>query len=183
MCCSCVYLEYIPKSYAKNFDVLLKLDDGSELPAHAQILARYSKVCADMLDDGPLSAASAVNKVELPITDCSRDTAVSLLNVLYSPARPTEHISLESSMDLASLAHKLDMKVYLIRDTSSWQGLSCMVLLRSLEIEHCGTVSIGTRQDRERLVCRTLWGSVTMLYQAHQAPVMAGCHSTRHFCR
>lgn len=31
-------------------DILLKLDDGSEIPAHSQILARCSGVFADMLD-------------------------------------------------------------------------------------------------------------------------------------
>ena len=112
------YLDGIPKSYAKHCDVLLKLDDGSLLPAHAQILARYSKVCADMFDDGPLAAASAAEKAELPLTDCSKDTAVSLLTVLYSH-KPINEITQDSSMAIAGLAHKLDMEVCLIRDDTS----------------------------------------------------------------
>ena len=90
--------------------MLLKLDDKSQLPAHSQILALHSKVCADMLDDGPLPAASAVKKAVLPLTDCSKDTAVSLLNVLYS-YQPVKMITQDFSMAIASLAHKLDMKV------------------------------------------------------------------------
>ncbi len=78
------YLHGKPESFVNSCDVLLKLDDGSKLPAHSLFLASHSRVCADMLDGGPLSAASALNKIELPLTDCSKDTAISLLKVLYS---------------------------------------------------------------------------------------------------
>ncbi len=104
------YLDGKPEGFVKSCDVLLKLDDGSQLPAHSHILTLHSKVCADMLDDGPLSAASALKKVELPLTDCSKDTAVSLLEVLYS-YQPVEEITQDNSMAIAGLAHKLDMKV------------------------------------------------------------------------
>ena len=43
------YLDWTPEAYIKRCDVLLKLDDGSELPAHAEFLARFSKVCASMM--------------------------------------------------------------------------------------------------------------------------------------
>ena len=94
--------------------MLLRLDDGGELPAHSQILARYSGVFASMLD-GPLSDTSAIKNATVPLSDCSRATAISLLSVLYTgPSQPKEHIKWESSMSIASLAHKLDMKVHLL---------------------------------------------------------------------
>ena len=38
------YLAKGPKDLLESCDVLLKLDDDSELPAHSQILARYMSV-------------------------------------------------------------------------------------------------------------------------------------------
>ena len=107
------YLADAPEPFVRTCDVLLKLDDGSELPAHSQILCRFSRVFANMLDDGPLSSASTLNKATLPLTHCSRATAISFLSMLYSPQH-FEHIqkNRDSSMAMASLAHKLDMQVY-----------------------------------------------------------------------
>ena len=104
------YLDGTPEGFAKGCDVLL--DDGSELPAHSQILARFSSVCANMLDDGPLSSASTLKKAVLPLTQCSRATAITFLSMLYS-THHFEHIkeNRDSSMAIASLAHKLDMEV------------------------------------------------------------------------
>ena len=85
------YLEEYRKSFLKGCDVLLKLDDGTELPTHSHNLARASKVCEAMLDDGVLGGTSTSEKVILPITDCSRATAISLLSALYS-RRPIENI-------------------------------------------------------------------------------------------
>lgn len=104
------YLGGTPESFAKSCDVLLKLDDGSELPVHSQVLARLSTVCADMLDDGPLSYATASKQATLPLTDCSRDLVINLLTVVYS-VQPIEHINIDSCTALAGLAHKLNMKV------------------------------------------------------------------------
>ena len=59
------YLDDTPDSFAQTCDVLLKLDDGSELPAHSQILAQFSSVCADMLNDGLLSGASNLAKAKM----------------------------------------------------------------------------------------------------------------------
>ncbi len=112
------YLDGTPDSFRKSCDVLLKLDDGSKLPAHALFLARYSKVFAAMLDDGPLSAASVLNKAELPLADCSKTAALSLLAVTYSN-KESKNISKESSMAVASLAHRLDMQVCLINADAS----------------------------------------------------------------
>ena len=108
------YVDDAPENFAKSCNVLLKLDDGSELPAHSQILARFSSVCADMHDDdGPLSCASCSKKVHLPLTDCSRATAVSFLSVVYS-TQQFEQIkkSKDNRMEIALLAHKLNMEVY-----------------------------------------------------------------------
>ncbi len=107
------YLDGLADSFVKSCDVLLKLDDGSRLPAHSQILARFSKVCASMLDeDGPLSSASASNKALLPLTDCSEATATKLLSMLYSPQQ-YDYLrqDRDSCMAIASLAHDLEMEV------------------------------------------------------------------------
>ena len=106
------YLNDCPDDFVKSFDVLLKLDDDSKLPAHSQTLARFSGVCAGMLAGGPLSNISASKKATLPLSDCSTATVISLLSVLYAPpSQPMEHINRESSMAIARLAHKLDMQV------------------------------------------------------------------------
>ena len=104
------YLDETPESFAKSCDLLLRLDDGSGLPAHSHVLARLSGVCAGMLDEGPLSEASTLKKATLPLTDCSRATVINLLTVAYS-LQPIVHIDPGTSMTLAGLAHKLDMKV------------------------------------------------------------------------
>lgn len=107
------YLDGCPDEFVRCSDVLLVLDDGSELPAYSQTLARFSSVCAGMLADGLLSNIGASKKAALPLPDCSRATVISLLSVLHAaPSQPTEHITADSSMAIARLAHRLDMKVY-----------------------------------------------------------------------
>ena len=102
-----------PDGFEKTFVMLLKLDDGSELPAHSQILARFSTLFTDMLVDGPLVDASPLKKAYVPLTECERETAVSLLSVIYSDqhAGRSQHVTTYSCMAIASLAHKLCMKV------------------------------------------------------------------------
>ena len=78
------YLTEGPKSLLNSCDILLSLDDGTELPAHSQVLARCSSIFANMLDDGPLSCASTTNKVAVPFNDCSREEASKFLSAVYS---------------------------------------------------------------------------------------------------
>ncbi len=109
------YFRGAPENFDKSCDVLLKLDDGSNLPTHSQILARYSSVCANMLDDeGPLFSASTSKKANLPLTDYSRPAVISFLSVLYSNQQ-YEYIKKNrvSCMAIASLAHRLDNEVHL----------------------------------------------------------------------
>ena len=106
------YLADAPEGFAKSCDVLLKLDDGSYLPAHSQVLARSSSVFANMLDDGPLSSALAKAKATVPLSDCSRATAVTLLTGVYSPQhRDFMNKNKQTGIVVASLAHRLNMKV------------------------------------------------------------------------
>ena len=106
------YLAGSPKGFAHSCDILLKLDDGSEVPAHSQVLARYSKVFSDMLEeDGPLNRASGTSKVIVPINECSKDEAIQWLCVVYSFA-PTSLIGEATGLSTARLAHKYGMKVW-----------------------------------------------------------------------
>ena len=110
------YLDRVPENFRMRSDVLLKLDDGSELPAHSQYLDRFSSVCASMLDDdGPLSCASVSEKGHLRLTDCSRATAIKFLSALYS-TQQYDYLKMnkDSCMAIAGLAHKLDVEVYLL---------------------------------------------------------------------
>ena len=104
------HLEGLSEDFRKSCNVLVQTDDGVNLPVHTQILAKHSKVCAAMLADGLLSAASVQQKAVLPLTECSTATAIRLLRVLYSN-EPIKYIPQNSSMAIASLAHKLDMQV------------------------------------------------------------------------
>ena len=125
-----LYLEAVPEGFGCGCDMLLELDDGSELRAHSQILARYSSVFADMLFHGPLYRASHLEKVSLPLTDCSRATAISLMTMLYSGLfQPIHHITDNYSMQIAGLAHKLNIKVVFS---------SRYVVMQGLTIHNCG---------------------------------------------
>ncbi len=72
-------------------DVVLKLDDGTELPAHSHYLAWVSSKYSAMFRNGPLFGASALKKAVLPLTDCSKATVISLLLIVYQ-AYPIEHV-------------------------------------------------------------------------------------------
>ena len=104
------YLAEGPEGLLRTCDVQLKLDDGTVFPAHTPVLARFSNVFNDMLDDGPLSCASGMKKADVPLTDCSEDEAISFLIILYS-ASPQKHISGASALSTAKIAHKYGMEV------------------------------------------------------------------------
>ena len=105
---------YLPENSAESCDVLLLLDDGSDLLAHSHILARESSLFADMLGDGLLSDHAAVRMTALPLTDCSRTTATRFLVALYNNTL-SDYIwrRKEQPMLNASVAHQLDMKILL----------------------------------------------------------------------
>ncbi len=113
---SCNYIEDHKESgFVKSCDVLLKLDDGSELPAHSHNLARASSVCNAVLDDslsGP-DVEPTLERITMPLKNCSRATVISLISAVYSK-KPIEYIpkELEPNMAIATLAHKLNMQVY-----------------------------------------------------------------------
>ena len=99
-----------PKCLVNSCDILLKLDDGTKLPAHSPVLARFSPVFAGLLDGGCLSRASREHKVELPMSGCPREEVISFLSVLYS-ASPDKRIDQASAISTARLADKLGMQV------------------------------------------------------------------------
>ena len=104
------YFSDVPQGLANSCDTLLLLDDGTKLPAHAAILARLSGVFSGMLDEGPLAAASRSNMVVVPISECTEDVANRLLSIIYT-VDTRKHITEETALSLASLGHKLNMKV------------------------------------------------------------------------
>ena len=105
------YLAKGPKDLLESCDVLLKLDDDSELPAHSQILARYMSVFSGMVvAGGPLTKASAENVVSVPFSECSVAEATRFLSAIYS-FRPSEHINEGSALSIARLSHKYDGEV------------------------------------------------------------------------
>lgn len=105
-----VYFAEVSERLVNSCDIVLKLDDGSALPAHSQIIARFSQVFADMLDGGPLAAALGSAKVDLPLSDCSKEDTLTFLSVIYSP-NPRRHIEETSALSTARIAHKYGMKV------------------------------------------------------------------------
>lgn len=98
------YLAEGPEGLVNSCDRLLKLDDGTRLPAHSPVLARFSPVFAGMLDEGPLSGGSAKSKVDVPLSGCSLDEAM-----LYS-ADPNKHL-IASPFATVKVAHKYGMQV------------------------------------------------------------------------
>ena len=125
-----VYFDGIADSFVQCCDVLLELDDGSELPAHSQILARFSEVWASSLKKhGP---ASASRKAHLELEDCSRATAIGLMSVLYSPQQ-YDYLrkNRKSCMTIARIAYKLEMEVSSSASgipSKSWDEKSCKAL-------------------------------------------------------
>ena len=104
------YLAEGPQGLLKTCDVVLKLDDGTELPVHSQLLARCSPVLFGMLDGGPLSNTSAATTVSVPFSECSVLEAQNFLSAIYS-FKATEHIDISSALSIARLSHKYDVGV------------------------------------------------------------------------
>ena len=96
----CAYLAEGPEGLANSCDILLNLDDGTKLPAHSQVLARYSKVFSDMIDGGPLSSASSSSKMSVPMSG-SKCEIITFPSIIYS-ARPYEHIDDNLAMPIAN---------------------------------------------------------------------------------
>jgi hypothetical protein len=87
-----------PEDLSDCCDMLLKLDDGSVLPAHSLVLARCSHVLLWHVHQGPLASASAQNKPAVPLMECETNVAIKLL---------TE----ASALPVAGVARKYGMKV------------------------------------------------------------------------
>ncbi len=110
------HLALRPDSRPQTCDILLRLDDGTTLPVHSRVLAQHSMFFRDMLDlgdAGPLSAASAACKVEVPLSDCPREVASGTLSILYSLPSMSQasHLPKKLLLSIARLGHKFDMKV------------------------------------------------------------------------
>jgi len=105
------YLAEGPDNFLDICDMVLTLEDKSELPAHSQVLARCSHVFSAMLiKEGPVYNASAANKVRVPLSDCSKEIAVIFLSAIYS-GKPSRHIDIETAMSVARQGHKYGLKV------------------------------------------------------------------------
>ena len=104
------YLAEGPQGLLKTCDVVLKLDDGTELPVHSQLMARCSPVFLGMLDGGPLSDDSAAKIVSVPFSECSVKKAQNFLSAIYS-FKATEHIDIDSALSSARLSHKYGVEV------------------------------------------------------------------------
>ena len=105
------YLKEGPEGLRQNCDMLLRLDDGSELPVHSSVLARCSPLFNGMANEGTLSRATAGSMVDVPFTDCSQEEAASFLSVLYS-LKPYKHINETNGLSIARLGDKCGVKVY-----------------------------------------------------------------------
>ena len=104
------YLASGPLDLLNSCDVLLKLEDGTELPAHSQVLARCMPVFSGMVDGGPLSQASPANIITVPFGECSSEDAGRFLSAVYS-FRAHEHIDEHSAVSVARLSHKYGVEV------------------------------------------------------------------------
>ena len=105
-----LYLKEGPAGLLATCDILLSLDDGSQLPAHSQVLARCSSIFHGLVEEGILSKVSSTDKVVLPFSDCSRQAAVDFLVAIYS-LRPYTVIDETSALSTVRLAHKYGVKV------------------------------------------------------------------------
>ena len=105
------YLAGGPDDLVESCDVLLKLDDGTELPVHSQVLARCMPVFSGMVAaGGPLADASAKNVISLPFSECSLEEANRFLSATYS-YKASEYIDEGSAFSIAQLSHKYGWEV------------------------------------------------------------------------
>ena len=105
------YLAAGPQGLLESCDLLLTLDDGSELPVHSQVMARCSLVFQGMVNEGVLLNASAATKITLPFSECSRKEATDFLCVIYS-MRSHVHIDEASALPIARLGNKYGVQVH-----------------------------------------------------------------------
>ncbi len=105
------YLATGPVDLLESCDVLLKLDGGSELPVHSQVLARCMPVFSGMVvAGGPLSKASVENVISVPFSDCSLEEANRFMLAVYS-YKASKYIDIGSALSIAKLSHKYAMEV------------------------------------------------------------------------
>ena len=104
------YLANGPEDLRESCDVVLKLDYGTTLPIHSQVLARRMSVFSGMVAGGPLTKASAENVVSAPFSDCTVEEATRFLSAIYS-VRASDFINAESAMSIARLSHKYGVEV------------------------------------------------------------------------
>ena len=105
------YLMEGPEGLRETCDVLLNLDDGTQLPVHSPVIARCSPLFHSMLAEGILINTSAASNVALAFGECSQEEAIAFLSVVYSLA-PHKHIVKESAMSVARLGDKYGVKVH-----------------------------------------------------------------------
>ncbi|BDA50736.1 hypothetical protein COCOBI_16-4140 [Coccomyxa sp. Obi] len=99
------YLRNRPESFVESADVILKLDTGETLPAHATILSFHSAAFSDMLS---LNRSPDTLIQVLPFPDCTLDAALSFLQCIYA-ACEEQRISVQSAEIVAELSNKFGM--------------------------------------------------------------------------
>ncbi len=105
--CDAEVFEYFagkPAGLARSADVLLVLDSGEELPVHSAFLTAHSNLFCDMLS----VARKSAEKAKLPVTDCSKDSAVALLNYIYDTGFGDRE-QVDKAQEIVHLADKLGM--------------------------------------------------------------------------
>ena len=104
------YFADVPQGLANSGDTLVLLDDGTKLPAHAAILARSSGVFSGMLDGDPWLLLRTTTGLLCLSASAQKMWPTSFSRVVYT-GKCRNHITESSAWDLASLGHKLNMKV------------------------------------------------------------------------
>ena len=105
------YLQGGPEDLVDSCDVMLSLDDGTQLPVHSQVLARCSPLFHGMVKEGILSSASASTTISLPFSECSRQEATNFLSAVYTLRSPDD-IDKASAFSIAHLGDKYGVYVH-----------------------------------------------------------------------
>ena len=145
-----------PPDLVNSCDIILKLDNGTELPAHAQILARCMPVFCDMLDGGPLSNSSVMNVVSVPFSDCSLEEANCFLSAIYS-FRAYEHITTRSALSIARLSHKYGVKVCLSHSGLLMYLHARLLFLSIIAVLNAALRPAGNGWAMRQCPCRDCW--------------------------